>query len=106
MVSSSSSKANDLLVLLQVLTEILGSEGRTLIRHILRGNNSIFTAEVFECVLGIKSLMRVEMSLEFNLDQTACCIHKNASTTIHIVCVGTTTGLELNSLGRTNKVVN
>ena len=67
-VSTNSSKFDDLLELGEVLTKGMGSEATVIICDKRLGHNTMIPAKLFILFLGLKSLVAVQTGLEGNVD--------------------------------------
>ena len=80
MMLSDSGKTRSLLKRAEMLSKILGREGRSIVAHIFKGNDSIVTTMSFKFTEGSKGCMGCKDSLKFNMDISRGMVSEDAST--------------------------
>ena len=91
--------------LLKMLRELLIEERRTVIAQVRLNHNSTICAKLFELGLGSQSFMRVEVRLQFDVDESGCMINENASSSVFVLAAFLSVGGQQSALGVREEVV-
>ena len=106
MMSSYTSKSDDLCKLAKMLGEGRRGEGATVVCEEGLDNDTRITTQSLILFFCFQCFMTVEVSLKLNMKVTSGMVHKNAPTTVHLVLSGLSARREESSFGGAHKVIN
>ena len=103
--STSTGEAHDLGELAKLAGVTGRREGRSVVGEVGLRNDAVVTTHKFKLVFCLQGLVRVQVSLEFNVYKARCMIDKQTSTTIHLIRACLSSRREQAALGAADKVI-
>jgi hypothetical protein len=85
--SASTSEPDDLSKLCKLRSELLGSEGRSVVGEKGLGNDSEISTHQLIAFLGLQGFMGVEVRLELDMNVIRAVVNKDATSTMHFILV-------------------
>jgi hypothetical protein len=105
-VGTNACEPHDLSKRRQVFGELDGSENLGVICQVFLRHDSVWATGKFKLLLCFEGLVRVEIYLKLDVNETRGVVHKDTSSRVHLVSFGLAGGSEKPSSRAANEVVN
>jgi hypothetical protein len=98
-------KPHDLCKRCEVASKLSGREDLGIVCQVLLWYDSILTTGKFELLFRFECLVRVEVDLEFDMDETGGVVHEDATSRVHLVGFGLPSGGKKSSSRAADEVI-
>ena len=106
MMGPNASKTCDLSELREVLEIVGRGEGQTVVALVGLRNDSDVPTHILEGHLGLNGLMRIEVSLEFDVYVVSSVVDEDTATTVHLMILGLSPRGEESTLDAADEMIN
>jgi hypothetical protein len=104
-VCTNAGKPHDLCKRCEVASKLSGREDLGIVCQVLLWYDSILTTGKFELLFRFECLVRVEVDLEFDMDETGGVVHEDATSRVHLVGFGLPSGGKKSSSRAADEVI-
>ena len=104
-VCTNAGEPHDLCKRCEVASKLSGREDLGIVCQVLLWYDSILTTGKFELLFRFECLVRVEVDLEFDMDETGGVVHKDATSRVHLVGFGLPSGGKKSSSRAADEVI-